>query len=67
MEQSFRIDGMHCGGCVARVSRALQTIADEVSVTLDPPRATLQASERLSVEAVQAALQAAGHYTVSAD
>jgi len=30
MQQIFRIEGMHCGGCVARVARALKPIADEV-------------------------------------
>ena len=33
MEQVFRIEGMHCGGCVARVTRALKSIADDVEVT----------------------------------
>lgn len=66
MQQIFRIDGMHCGGCVARVTRALKPIADEVEVTLDPPRITLDAPEALSTEAVQAAVAAAGDYVVSA-
>jgi cation transport ATPase len=30
MQQQFRIDGMHCNGCVARVSKALASIADDV-------------------------------------
>jgi len=66
MEQTFRVDGMHCGGCVARVTRALQAIADDVSVTLEPPQATLDAAEPLSVQQVQAAVAKAGDYTVTA-
>jgi copper chaperone len=66
MEQVFRIEGMHCGGCVARVTRALKSIADDVEVTLDPPRATLELSSALTVETVQAAIAAAGDYTVTA-
>jgi copper chaperone len=67
MQQIFRIEGMHCGGCVARVTRALKPIADEVEVTLDPPRITLDASEVLSTETVQAAVAAAGDYVVSSE
>ena len=65
MQQVFRIEGMHCGGCVARVSRALKPIADDVEVTLDPPRITLEASTAMTTEAVQAAVATAGDYVVS--
>jgi copper chaperone len=67
MQQIFRIEGMHCGGCVARVTRALKPIAEGVEVTLDPPRITLDAPEVLSTEAVQAAVAAAGDYVVSSE
>ncbi len=66
MEQVFRIEGMHCGGCVARVTRALKTIADDVEVTLDPPQAKLDVSSPLTAEVVQTAVSKAGSYTVSA-
>ena len=62
MQQTFRIDGMHCGGCVARVTRALKTVADDATVTLDPPEATVETSAPLSIEDVQAALSQAGDY-----
>ncbi len=65
MQQSFQITGMHCNGCVNRVTKALQPLADEVTVTLDPPRATLDASDAISIEAVRAALAKAGDYQVS--
>lgn len=66
MQQTFEIAGMHCGGCVNRVTRALQPLADEVTVTLDPPRAVLSADAPVSVEAVRAALAKAGDYQVRA-
>jgi copper chaperone len=66
MEQVFHIEGMHCGGCVARVTRALKSIADDVQVTLDPPQATLEVPSALTAEAVQAAVSTAGDYTVTA-
>ena len=62
MEQHFRIDGMHCNGCVARVAKALQPIADHVTITLDPPRATLDSAEPVSLEEVRAAVRKAGDY-----
>ena len=63
MQQTFRIEGMHCGGCVARVTRALKSVADDAVVTLDPPQATLETSAPLSVDEVQAAVSRAGNYT----
>jgi copper chaperone len=65
MQQVFSIKGMHCGGCVARVTRALKPIADDVEVTLDPPRIMLDAPQALTTEAVQSAVAAAGEYVVS--
>ncbi|MFN7570068.1 MAG: heavy-metal-associated domain-containing protein [Betaproteobacteria bacterium] len=64
MEQVFRVEGMHCGGCVNRVTQALKTIADEATVTLDPPRAVLSVQAPLTLEAVRAAVAKAGEYVV---
>ena len=65
MQQTFRIDGMHCGGCVARVTRALKPLADDVEVTLDPPQAKLGVPGALALADVQAAVKAVGDYTVT--
>lgn len=66
MEQTFRITGLHCMGCVARVQKALEPLADEVSVTLEPPQAVIEAPDPLSLEEVQAAVAKAGDYRVEA-
>ena len=66
MEQTFRIEGMHCGGCVARVTQALKTIADDVQVTLDPPLAVLEVDSALPLDEVKAAVAKAGEYGVTA-
>ncbi len=66
MEQTFRIEGMHCGGCVARVTQALKTIADDVQVTLDPPLAVLEVDSALPLYEVKAAVAKAGEYVVTA-
>ena len=65
MQQEFRIEGMHCNGCVTRVTKALQAIADDVQVTLDPPRATLEVADLLSLDEVKAAVRNAGDYVVT--
>ena len=65
MEQQFEIKGMHCGGCVNRVTKALKALADEVSVTLEPPRATLQVDAPVSIDAVRQAVAAAGEFEVN--
>jgi len=66
MEQTFRIEGMHCGGCVARVTKALKAIADDGEVSLDPPLAILEVDSALPLDAVQAAVAQAGDYVVTA-
>ncbi|HEX5639152.1 MAG TPA: heavy-metal-associated domain-containing protein [Burkholderiaceae bacterium] len=65
MQQEFRIEGMHCNGCVARVTKALLAIADDAQVTLEPPLATLEVADPLSLDEVQAAVKAAGDYAVT--
>ena len=35
------IQGMHCGGCISKITKALTPLADKVEVTLNPPAATL--------------------------
>lgn len=64
MEQRFRIEGMHCGGCVARVTKALRAIADDVEVTLDPPLAVLGVPAEVPLDDVRAAVAKAGDYRV---
>jgi copper chaperone len=65
MQQVVRISGMHCGGCVNRVSRALKAVADDVTVTLDPPQAVLDVPAPLPIETVKAAVARAGDYEVA--
>jgi copper chaperone CopZ len=64
MQQEFTIEGMHCNGCVTRVTKALQAIADDVQVTLEPPRATLEVTEPVSLDEVKEAVKTAGDYEV---
>ena len=65
MQQEFTIEGMHCNGCVARVTKALQAIADDVQVTLQPPRATLEVADPLTLDELKAAVKNAVYYVVT--
>lgn len=66
MQQTFQITGMHCNGCVNRVTKALAPLADEVAVTLDPPHAILESPEPVSLDEVRAALAKVGGYQAAA-
>jgi len=66
VEQQFEITGMHCGGCVNRVAKALRPLANDVQVTLDPPRATLDVDAPVAIDDVRSAVAAAGDYEARA-
>jgi copper chaperone CopZ len=66
MQQVLRIAGMHCSACVKRVTRALKSIAPQVTVSLDPPRAVLEVTKPLPLEQLAAAIARAGPYEVEA-
>jgi copper chaperone len=66
MQQVFRIDGMHCGACVNRVTKALQPLARTVEVTLEPPQARLDTAAAVTLEQVQGALAKIGDFRASA-
>jgi copper chaperone len=65
MAQKFQITGMHCGGCVNRVAKALRALDADVTVTLEPPRATFSEGAPASLAAVNAALARIGEYRAS--
>ena len=66
MDKTFTIEGMHCGGCVSRITKSLSGFADKVQVTLDPPRAVLRGVHSdASLEVMQIALAGAGKYTMA--
>lgn len=60
----FAIAGMHCGGCVKKVQSALSSFAEEVEVTLTPPRASIKNSAA-SLSELNQALAAIGSYVLS--
>ena len=66
MQRVFRIRGMHCEGCVVRITQALQRLegVQKVEVTLDPPQALIIMEPLLSLEELNTALSEVGDYTL---
>jgi copper chaperone CopZ len=65
MDKALTVSGMHCGACVARVTKALTPFAREVSVTLEPPRALLRnVDSDATLDVLNIAVAGAGKYTV---
>lgn len=62
--QTYQIQGLHCGGCVSRVSKALSPFGAHVSVTLDPPRVTIEGS-KVNLQTLQDTLNKVGDYTLT--
>jgi copper chaperone CopZ len=59
----FAISGMTCNGCRSKVEKTLAAILPDVSVTLDPPRATTSAA--VAVDVLNGALEKVGKYRAS--
>ncbi|MEX0279761.1 MAG: copper-translocating P-type ATPase [Arenibacterium sp.] len=59
---TLSVDGMHCGGCVARVGDALRGVSgvEDVSVNLANESATLRARETLDAGTLDIALKSRG-------
>lgn len=57
---------MHCASCVSRITRALTPFAQQVHVTLEPPRAVLRNPDKDStLEVLQIAAAGAGNYELA--
>ena len=64
MTQEYKITGMTCNSCVARVQKSLQSIpgVSDARVTLSPPLATVESKMEISVQTFRNALAMAGNY-----
>jgi copper chaperone len=58
---AFEVDGMTCGGCSARVQRALEGVGVTATVTRNPGRAVVEADDAIDVATVQQAIVDAGY------
>jgi copper chaperone CopZ len=62
MKQTYSVTGLTCGHCVKSVREALGTVAREVEVTLEPPRASFTSDAPISLEQLNRVVGAAGRY-----
>ncbi|QLL07714.1 heavy-metal-associated domain-containing protein [Mycobacterium vicinigordonae] len=68
-EQTFFVDGLHCGGCVDTITTALNELkpVTGVSIDLDTKGSSIvriSTNVELTREQVQAALNGEGNFTV---
>lgn len=64
MKTRYKINEMTCSGCQAKVTEALQTVADNVEVSLHPAEAVIESNKRIALEDLQHALSNKGPYTI---
>lgn len=66
MIHTYRLDGMHCGSCVARVQEALEQVegVKKVIVSLNPPEAVVSMSHHLNTDVLNRAVAKAGGYAL---
>jgi cation transport ATPase len=62
---TFEVSGMHCGKCVGRMTEAFTEWAENVQVTLNPPRLTLTNPRTQEVVKLAAIASAAGGYLLN--
>src|SRR4051812_47869889 len=60
MTQSYKVDGMTCGGCARAVTQAITGQAPDAKVSVDLPTGTVTVDGPVSAEAVKAAGEQAG-------
>jgi copper chaperone CopZ len=69
MTHSYTIEGMTCKSCVAKVKSSLVSTAgiESADVQLEKPQATIVMHKHMPLEELQAAVNKAGNYTITAD
>jgi len=67
MTHEYKITGMTCGSCVARVKSELLKLGDILSadIQLQSPQASITMNKHVSTVALQQAVNKAGHYTIT--
>jgi copper chaperone CopZ len=67
MTHTYNITGTHCQNCAEKIEKSIRAIPDieNISVTLDPPKATITMKKHVSEEVLNAAL--GGVYTLTMD
>ncbi|MBA5793957.1 cation transporter [Flavobacterium sp. xlx-214] len=64
MTTRYKISKMTCGGCLANVTSALQTVTENVTVTLNPSEAIITSEQKIPIAVLQEALSLKGAYQI---
>lgn len=66
MKKIMKIDGIHCGGCEARLKRTLEALpeVEEVTASHVEGNAIVTLKSDISNEALKSAVEAAGGFTI---
>jgi copper chaperone CopZ len=66
MKHSYRVEGMTCNSCVAKVGTALKSLPEvtNAEVTLNPPSAVVGMRKHISTEELNAAVSRVGNYSI---
>lgn len=64
MKTRYKINEMTCSGCQAKVTEALQSVAEHVEVQLQPAEAIIESKKKIPLEELQHALSHKGPYTI---
>lgn len=62
----YKVEDMTCGGCVARITRALQQIDAQVRVDVDRSQRLVRIDSAATPEKLEGAIRNAGYTPVSA-
>ncbi|ASC66367.1 copper chaperone [Achromobacter denitrificans] len=57
----FHLDGMTCGGCARKVTKAVQAVDPDANVVTDPPTRLVLVQTSASRDQIAAALSEAGY------
>jgi copper chaperone CopZ len=63
---TYPLEGLHCGACSAKVTKALQPLADAVAVSLAPMQVTLT-NPHAGLAQLQSAVATAGSYVLKSN
>ena len=64
MDATYKIDGLHCSACVARVQKALDDKGIAAKVSIEPPRVHVTGALLPPASTVAAVVAAAGEYVL---
>lgn len=66
MKQVVKVEGMTCGGCANTVKQRFSGLpnVEKIEIDLENKQATLEASERISAEALETALEGTNYSVV---